>query len=70
VVNNVDPNRNTALHIASIHVHIKIVQFLLRYYVSRTIKNKNEFTAEEIASNEEMKNLFKATIGRNPNSEH
>jgi ankyrin repeat protein len=62
-VNNVDPNRNTALHIASIHVRIEIVQFLLRYYVSRTIKNKNGFTAEEIASNEDMKNLFKATIG-------
>jgi hypothetical protein len=68
-MNKVGPDGNTALHIASINGHTEIVRFLLRYHLSRTIKNNNGFTAEEVASNEEIKNLFNATV-REPNSEH
>jgi len=67
--NKVGPEGNTALHIACINGYIEIVQFLLRYHVSRTIKNNNGFTAEEVTSNQEIKELFKAIV-RKPDSKH
>jgi hypothetical protein len=69
-VNQIDIDGNTALHIASSRGYIELVQFLLRYHVSRKIRNNDGFTAEEVASSEEIKDIFKATFRPMSDSKH
>ncbi|CAF1680892.1 unnamed protein product [Rotaria magnacalcarata] len=64
------PDGNTPLHAASMHGHVKVVRFLLRYHASRTIRNSNGSTAEELASNEETKAAFNDPIRTILNKNH
>jgi hypothetical protein len=69
-VNKPGPDGNTALHIASLNGFAQIVQFLLRYHASRAIRNDNGYTAEELATNEEIKEIFKAIVRPDTDSSH
>jgi len=69
-IDQVDANGNTALHIACSNGYTELVQLLFRYHASRSIKNKDGLTAEQVATNDEIKNLFKAQKRPKSDSEH
>ncbi len=58
-INRREPNGSTALHEAAALGHANIVHFLLNEYsVDRNQKNLNNRTAYEVASNDEIRQLF------------
>ena len=59
-----DANGNTALHVASMNGHAKIVRFLFRYYWDIEKRNKQNLTAEQLAQNIEIKELFQQSNTR------
>ncbi|CAF0835541.1 unnamed protein product [Adineta steineri] len=60
-VNRVESNGSTALHAASYYGHAVIVQLLLERGADTTIKNKYKKTAEDEASTDEVRAVFKAS---------
>ena len=62
VIDNIDFDGNTALHIASKEGHSDIVHLLLRYHASRAIKNSSGKTAEDVAVAAEIRELVKASL--------
>ncbi|CAF3718909.1 unnamed protein product [Rotaria sp. Silwood1] len=69
-INQIDPNGDTALHIACSRGYIELVQLLLRYHASQTIQNKEGLTAEQAAVNDEIKDLFKYKERSKSDSKH
>ena len=59
-----DANGNTALHVASMNGHANIVRFLFRYYWDIEKRNKQNLTAEQLAQNVEIKELFQRSNTR------
>ncbi|CAF0936956.1 unnamed protein product [Adineta ricciae] len=64
-----DDQGNTALHIAASHDHADLVRFLLLCHASPTKRNNEEKTPEEMASDDEIKEMFKAEIRPSPTTE-
>ena len=50
LVDQIDPNRDTVLHIACSKGYTELVEFLLRYRPSQAIRNKQGLTAEQVAA--------------------
>ncbi|CAF1355477.1 unnamed protein product [Rotaria sordida] len=69
-INQIDPSGDTALHIACSKGYIELVKLLLRYHASRTIQNKEGLTAEQVAANDEIKDLFKYKERPKSDSKH
>ncbi|CAF0744218.1 unnamed protein product [Adineta steineri] len=61
-IDTIGPVGNTALHIASMRNYVKLVRLLLRYHASRTIRNDEGYTAEELATTEEIKAAFNTPV--------
>jgi hypothetical protein len=61
-LNQADADGNTALHIASHNGYTELVELLFRYNANTTLKNKEGLTAEQVATNDEIKNLFKLRV--------
>ncbi|UJR20539.1 hypothetical protein I4U23_023666 [Adineta vaga] len=70
VLDEPDSNGDTALHIVSSKGYIQLIQLLFHYNASRTIQNKNGLTAEEVALNDDTKNLFKLKKRPKSDSKH
>lgn len=66
----IDSNGDTALHIASSKGYTELIQLLLRYHACRTIQNNKGLTAERVALNDEIKNLFKLNKRPKSDSKH
>ncbi|CAF4106430.1 unnamed protein product, partial [Rotaria sordida] len=63
-INSIEPNGNTALHIASSNGHSRIVKLLLDTgVVSRSIRNQHNLTPYGEAQSEEIRQLFKRKNG-------
>lgn len=69
-IDTIGPDGNTPLHAASMYGHVRIVRLLLRYHASRTIRNQQGLTAEDLAPNEETKAAFKNPIRTISNANH
>jgi hypothetical protein len=69
-LNQVDTDGNTPLHIVSSKGYIELVQLLFRYHADRTVKNKAGLIAEQMAKDDEIKNLFKPQIRPKTDSKH
>ncbi|CAF1341804.1 unnamed protein product [Rotaria sordida] len=61
---------NTPLHAASMYGHAKLVRLLLRYHASRSIRNDEGFTPEELAPNDETRAAFKDPVRTISDSNH
>ncbi|CAF1594474.1 unnamed protein product, partial [Didymodactylos carnosus] len=68
-INHVEPNGNTALHIATQNEHKEIIELLLNVGISRSIQNQNEQTAYSIAPNTDIKHLFERFTQELPSDE-
>ena len=69
-LNEADNDRNTPLHIACRNGDIELVKLLFRYRADRTIKNKQDLTAEQMATTDEIKQLFKNQTRPKTESDH
>lgn len=49
---------DTPLHIAASHGHLEIINLLLEHDADATLKNKDDITAEELASDASIKNAI------------
>jgi hypothetical protein len=69
-LNQADTDGNTPLHIVSSKGYTELVQLLFRYHADRTLKNKAGLTAEQMAKDDDIKNLFKIQKRPKTDSEH
>jgi hypothetical protein len=69
-LNQADTDGNTPLHIVSSKGYIELVQLLFRYHADRKLKNKAGLTAEQMAKDDDIKNLFKGQIRPKTDAEH
>ncbi|CAF4077262.1 unnamed protein product [Rotaria magnacalcarata] len=61
-INRLEPNGSTSLHAAAFFGHADIVQFLLQYGVMRDQQNGDGLTAREVASKDEIRQLFHRSL--------
>ena len=59
-IDRIESNGSTALHAASYFGHANIVRLLLDRGANTTIRNKHDKTANQEASTDEIKDLFKS----------
>jgi hypothetical protein len=69
-LNQGDTDGNTPLHIVSSKGYTELVQLLFQYHADRTLKNKAGLTAEQMAKDDDIKNLFKGQIRPETDVEH
>jgi ankyrin repeat protein len=62
IINSIDSDGNTVLHIASAKGYTDIVHLLLRYHALRTIRNSSGKTVEDVASTNEIRELVKSSL--------
>jgi len=49
---------DTALHVAACHRHLEMVNLLLEHNADATLRNNDNFTAEELTSDVSVKNAI------------
>ena len=70
LIDQIDPNRDTVLHIACSKGYTELVEVLLRFHPSQTIQNKQGLTAEQVAANDEIRGLFQVRKRPESDSNH
>ncbi|CAF3427400.1 unnamed protein product [Rotaria socialis] len=61
-INRLEPNGSTSLHAAAFFGHADIVQLLLQHGVVRDQRNADGLTAYEVASKDEIRQLFHRSL--------
>jgi hypothetical protein len=69
-LNQGDTDGNTPLHIVSSKGYTELVQLLFQYHADPTLKNKAGLTAEQMAKDDDIKNLFKGQMRPKTDVEH
>ena len=64
-----DDQGNTALHVATLNGHLKIIYLLLRYHASRTSLNNEGKTPEQLISDEATQETYQIPFRPLPNDE-
>lgn len=49
---------DTPLHVAANHGHLEMINLLLEHNADTTLKNNDGFTAEELSSDESIRNVI------------
>jgi hypothetical protein len=69
-LNRPDNDGNTPLHIVSSKGYTELLELLFRYHADQTLKNNAGLTAEQMAKDDQIKNLFKTQMKPKADTEH